>query len=65
MPCGFFYLLDNEATRPVLTQPLLHCMTPFCNDLHDLRLKCKLAFPSAGDFAGDGSTKTNIKMNTK
>jgi hypothetical protein len=23
-------------------------MTPFRNDLHDLRLKCKLAFPSAG-----------------
>jgi hypothetical protein len=35
------------------------------NDLHDLRLKCKLAFPSAGDVAGDGSKKTNIKMNTK
>jgi hypothetical protein len=35
------------------------------NDLHDLRLKCKLAFPSAGDFTGDGSTITNIKMNTK
>ncbi len=43
-----FYLLDNDKKRPVLTQPLLHCMTPFRNDLHDLRLKCKLAFPSLG-----------------
>jgi hypothetical protein len=24
-----FYLLDNEATRPVLTQPLHHCMKRF------------------------------------
>jgi hypothetical protein len=73
-PCGYFTCLIMITTRPVLTQPLDHCIYDkfylLCNDLPDLRASrtCKLTFPSAGrlvDVAGDGSTKTNIKMNTK
>jgi hypothetical protein len=49
--------MQNVPFSPNLYTTAWHLL---CNDLHDLRLKCKLAFPSAADFAGDGSTKTKI-----
>jgi hypothetical protein len=55
-------MMENFPFSPNLYTTAWHVLR---NDLHDLRLKYKLAFPSAGDVAGDGSTKTNIKMNTK
>jgi hypothetical protein len=58
----FLIMKQNVPFSPNLYTNAWHLLR---NDIHDLRLKCKLAFPSAGDFAGDGSTITNIKMNTK
>ncbi len=50
-----FYLLDNEATRVVLAQPL----TP----LHDTFFVMNCPFLLQVDAAGDGSTTKKIKMN--
>jgi hypothetical protein len=63
-----FYLLDNEATRVILTQPLHHRMPVLRNVSRDLQAwtTWKLAFFFLQvDVVGDGSTKTNIKINIK
>ncbi len=65
-PCGYFTFLIMMQKVPFSPNLYTTAWKVLRNDLHDLRLnKCKLAFPSAGDVAGVGSTKTNIKMNTK
>jgi hypothetical protein len=64
-PNGYFTFLIMKQNVPFSPNLYTNAWHFLRNDLHDLRLKCKLAFPSAGDFTGDGSTITNIKMNTK
>ncbi len=63
-------LLDNVATRVVLTQPLHHCkkvLPILCNDLRDLRLNDIQTGLSSRRLTllGMGLQKNIIKMNTK
>ncbi len=51
------------VTRPVLTQPLHQCLTRFVT--FECERNANWAFLLQDDVAGDGSTKTNIKMKTK
>jgi hypothetical protein len=49
-PCGystFLIMMQNFPFSPNLYTTAWHVLR---NDLHDLRLKCKLVFPSAGDM---------------
>jgi hypothetical protein len=69
-PFGLLYLLDKDATRVVLTQPLPRRMTRFTLWLRDLRAwrKCKPVFSSLGWHCWGwvyNSTNTKIKINTK
>jgi hypothetical protein len=48
MPCGFFtclIMMLHVSFSPNLSAVAWHVLR---NDLHDLQLKCKLAFPSLG-----------------
>jgi hypothetical protein len=70
-PCGclrLLYLLENDETRPVLTQPLHHLDEKFFVMI-SVTFECEgqadCPFLLQVDVAGDGSTTTNIKMNTK
>jgi hypothetical protein len=62
------YLLDNDETRPFLTQPLHHLDEKFFVMI-SVTFECEgqtdCPFLLQVDVAGDGSTTTNIKMNTK
>ena len=63
-PCGYctcLIMMKHVSFSPSLYTTAWHILR---NDLHDLRLTCK-PFLLQLDVAGDGSTKTNIKMNTK
>jgi hypothetical protein len=57
------YLLDNDAKRPSSPNLYTTAWHVLRKDLRDLRVTV-LSF-CRSDVAGDGSTTTNIKMNTK
>jgi hypothetical protein len=57
-----FYLLDNEATRVILTQPLHHCMPVLRNVSRDLQA-WRTSWPTCLHL--HAKNETNLKLHSK